>query len=666
MGWINDNTEELLEKFKADPEYAKQYYEQAIEQNKEAYKLQFSDYILHPIDTIKYSKIDGEGLQMLGRDVLSEGEFINKKDFEENYLTKDLEDIDKTRRDLEIAKVIKDQAWQDMEDSWKGISSKYFQDHANTYTEDSAKKTVDFFNSVGVDLDINQVEFITRQLDEEEWKKSEYYREGMEFQPYWTMNIAREKANNFDLRQQRQKIIDEGGVMSQIYGLGASIIPVLASPSGVAMVGVGTLLAPVSIGGALVSTVIKEGIGMAAGEAIQAPVLYHERGMELTNEEYKKEIAHGALIGSIFGLGHYGISKIINKFRAKPVDPKTGVKEISTEEIKDLAFENAKISEQDKIIDAMSLDNQLRIANGDNPLELELKSNEYYDISNGNERTELPTRRVNLNSSQVESISNLGGRWRVVEAEDLKTTHNFENGKLIPNAEYQNEIFKKNTPSIDKINIEDVSIDRLLKKSDSIHDGFPIIDKNGNVLIGNEKALAIKENYVANDMMNIKKDLIARGFKEAENMERPTLMFELTDELKVKDLKLLAKKEVQEASEKSIEQLENAKKEVLDLIKTERAKQTKLSTEQLKLDEVLNNTTKEDYSIKSNSIDDLEAGNKMFQKQIDLSKERLTLEKGQEKMELFDARSVAEANEQEIFKVKRIKEKFEQFIECIL
>ena len=117
---------------------------------------------------------------------------------------------------------------------------------------------------------------------------------------------------------------------------------------------------------------------------------------------------------------------------------------------------------------------------------------------------------------------------------------------------------------------------------------------------------------------------------------------------------------------KSIEQLENAKKEVLDLIKTERAKQTKLSTEQLKLDEVLNNTTKEDYSIKSNSIDDLEAGNKMFQKQIDLSKERLTLEKGQEKMELFDARSVAEANEQEIFKVKRIKEKFEQFIECIL
>lgn len=58
MGWKNDNTEELLNKFKSDPDYAKRYYKQAVEKDREAFKLQFSDYLAHPIDTIKYSKIN--------------------------------------------------------------------------------------------------------------------------------------------------------------------------------------------------------------------------------------------------------------------------------------------------------------------------------------------------------------------------------------------------------------------------------------------------------------------------------------------------------------------------------------------------------------------------------------------------------------------------------
>lgn len=105
--------------------------------------------------------------------------------------------------DIEVAKKYFPHSIDNLKDSWSGFASKFAFDNPVYKLNDETKS---FIASMGVDMeDIENIDKNNNVLSENEWKQSEHFRDGLEFNPFWTTDIAKKKAEHYDKRKSLKK-----------------------------------------------------------------------------------------------------------------------------------------------------------------------------------------------------------------------------------------------------------------------------------------------------------------------------------------------------------------------------------------------------------------------------------------------------------------------------
>lgn len=139
------------------------------------------------------------------------------------------------------------------------------------------------------------------RMSEDQWKESEYFREGMAFDPKMTPVRARIYAEEYDKRRRREEILQRGGGgLRSVLGFGAQMLGSVPDPVNLLPLASVSRNARLStrVGGA----VLEGAVGTAIADSIVLPDL-KRRGMDLSWEDAALDVLFGAGIGALVGGG---------------------------------------------------------------------------------------------------------------------------------------------------------------------------------------------------------------------------------------------------------------------------------------------------------------------------------------------------------------------------
>ena len=146
---------------------------------------------------------------------------------------------------------------------------------------------------------------------QEQYKESEYYREGIDWKDGWTEVRARVMAEQYDLRRYREAIIENAdvGVLGSVVGFGAGLLGSLPDPINLIPFGQG--FSKARLGYKLLAGAVDGAAGNAVANAIVFPDLIM-RGEDLGFADFAADIGAGLVLGTgLAGAGH-GFSKGLN------------------------------------------------------------------------------------------------------------------------------------------------------------------------------------------------------------------------------------------------------------------------------------------------------------------------------------------------------------------
>lgn len=145
----------------------------------------------------------------------------------------------------------------------------------------------------------------SQQMDEEEWKSSVYYREGLEYRPGMNLDWAQSIAETFDQNQQYAQLHDRmsfgGEVGAFVGGMGKGLIdPInwVSFPVGIQTAlakQTGSKILGAALFGAMTNAAVETAIAPARAE--QADILQTEYGFE----QYLLDVGLSAGLGGVLG-----------------------------------------------------------------------------------------------------------------------------------------------------------------------------------------------------------------------------------------------------------------------------------------------------------------------------------------------------------------------------
>ena len=390
-------------------------------------------------------------------------------------------------------------------------------------------------------------------LTEDEWKKSEHYREGVKFKNYYTPELAKSVANDWDGHVENVKKIEEGGLLGGLLGMAMSLPSDMLRGIGflpyAKMLNI-TKVLPKNIFGAVGHGVVDFGIATA----IEEPIVEHARGFKFNKEQYIEQIYSSMVMGAGFGAGGYAIGKLIKLTKDKLLPNDKFLKELSDA---NKSFDNQV--PHDKAVDILRMiDTQKAIENGETPqIDIKKRKTDEIILYDPFHQTEIlkPLSRTR-NVYGMDGLKRINVSHHVVEMSEIQPSHLWvENMNLAVNKNYPPEMQpRERTNENDVMNIINIAKDIRYEEyigDKNVTSGTPIVDKNGNVISGNGRTQALDYAYNMND--NGMKELLYNiGFNEehpsgqnAKNMRKPILIAVLQDDLsneQIKDLSFISNK----------------------------------------------------------------------------------------------------------------------------
>ncbi|EPR42731.1 hypothetical protein dsx2_2648 [Desulfovibrio sp. X2] len=152
------------------------------------------------------------------------------------------------------------------------------------------------------------------RMSEEQWKASEWYREGIPFTPKMTPVRAQLMAEDFDDRRYRDSLVQRyrGGAIGQVLGFGATLLGNLPDP--VNFIGLGEIKAGESLWRGARLAAGEAALGTAAADAVVLPDL-HSRGEDVGWQDAATDIMFGAALGGLIGMGGQAVKNRLGDIR---------------------------------------------------------------------------------------------------------------------------------------------------------------------------------------------------------------------------------------------------------------------------------------------------------------------------------------------------------------
>lgn len=453
------------------------------------------------------------------------------------------------KEDIKLLPTYFKHSLENVEESWKGLANIVFSNNIYHKKLDSDfTETAKLFN-----VDAEELKKIYNKdvaMEHEEWQKSDYYRQGLEFQPFWTEEIAQKKAKHFDEKKQLELKMERGSKLSAIGGFIASF-PELVTP--------GNLVANIVMGGGgvwgqglvqtakpLINLISNQAIAFGLGSGVDTYFISKETGEKMTTEDYAARIGFGAMLGAGFGLAHHGIGEVYKKFiKKKNITPEEQANLIKT------LYEEQQQNINDINIEAQRQKNEIDYINGNSNYvkQTPLKSNEYINQKT-NQISLYPTRRINIAADYDSALRYIDGHYMILEGNKLIES---DKQKIIPSHILDGLGARKNK---DYTGIQPKDIDRtgylkilekgqnleiplVLDENFAIDGGVPVVDAIGNVVSANHRTLAIQYNYIIGDKAGYKQALIDRGFN-VDGFDHPMLVYVLDNKYTSKDIMEIA------------------------------------------------------------------------------------------------------------------------------
>lgn len=425
---------------------------------------------------------------------------------------------------------------ENLEDSWKGLANKVFNNNIYHIKLDSDfTETAKLFN-----LNADELKSLYNKdaaMNVEEWQKSDYYRDGLEFKPFWTEEVAEKKAKYFDKKKDFELQMQKGSKLSAIGGFFASF-PELATPGNLAgnfIIGGGNILGKglVKTATPLINLLSNNAIAFGLGTGADTYFISQETGEKMTIEDYAQQVVFGGALGIAFGLGHYGIAKAYNKFKTK--------KNLSPDELakttKDIYSEQQQ-NRNDINIDIQRERNKIDYINGNTKAieQTPLKSNEYINQETGLV-SQYPTTRINIAADYNSPLRKINGNYMVLEGDrfidsekqKIITSHILDGFGVSKNKNYKG-VQPKDIDANGFMSIQEkgnnLEIPLVLDENIALDGGVPVVDSNGNVISGNHRTLSVLVNYKIGDKSRYKQALIDRGIN-IEGFNNPILVFKM-------------------------------------------------------------------------------------------------------------------------------------------
>lgn len=147
-----------------------------------------------------------------------------------------------------------------------------------------------------------------KTFTQDEWKKSEFFREGVEFKDGWSEGRAKYLAESYDERKERELILSRGnqdGLLSVRGGIGmvGQVVGSLPDPINLIPFG-GAASKTAKIGEKIIRGAVEGGVGNLAVSAMTRPY-YEKRGVDSDWTDYMNDLWIGGVMGGGFaGAGH--------------------------------------------------------------------------------------------------------------------------------------------------------------------------------------------------------------------------------------------------------------------------------------------------------------------------------------------------------------------------
>jgi hypothetical protein len=145
----------------------------------------------------------------------------------------------------------------------------------------------------------------------DDWKKSPYYRDGVEFKEGWSEERAKYLAEGFDDRKDREFILKKGrDSENTIYGSGlvGQLVGSLPDPVNLIPFG-GATSKTARVGEKLVRASIEGAVGNLAVSGVTRPY-WEKRGTESSWQDYVNDVFIGGGMGAGFGLVGHAFSRV--------------------------------------------------------------------------------------------------------------------------------------------------------------------------------------------------------------------------------------------------------------------------------------------------------------------------------------------------------------------
>ncbi|GAB7024697.1 hypothetical protein [Salidesulfovibrio brasiliensis] len=142
-------------------------------------------------------------------------------------------------------------------------------------------------------------------LTEEQWKESEFFRDGIEFDG--GMNPVRAKilAEDYDKRRKRDELLSRQTLAQKVVGFGVQMgVGFLDPVNYIPFVGQAAKLRMIGRFGTVGGRVLAGGLDAAVGNALTSPIIGEDlkrRGEKITFEDYAVDTLMGAGVGMLFG-----------------------------------------------------------------------------------------------------------------------------------------------------------------------------------------------------------------------------------------------------------------------------------------------------------------------------------------------------------------------------